>query len=156
MIVRKSRRIRCALMALGALLLIATAQAASTPIYKCFDRHLALVYTDVPCKDGEQLDLRPGDADPAAVARLERERDQLSQSAAQRIADERHAALQRELVDRSRPIVAEPNAPDSSADYGYGYPVFAYSPKGRPRPHVRRMPEHAGIAPAPPYLVPRP
>src|SRR5262245_65807441 len=49
------------------------AHAASTPIYKCFDKHLALVYTDVPCKDGEQLDLRAGDADPAAVARLERE-----------------------------------------------------------------------------------
>ncbi|HSS70562.1 MAG TPA: hypothetical protein VLQ46_07910 [Casimicrobiaceae bacterium] len=138
---------------------MAPAQAANTPIYKCFDKHLALVYTDVPCKNGELLDLRPGDADPAAVAGLEREREQLSLSAAQRIADERRAALQRELADRSRPVMVEQNAPDSSADYGYGYggyPAYAYSPKPRPRPHAHRMAEHAGVAPNPPYLVPRP
>ena len=68
---------------------IATAEAASTPIYKCFDKHLALVYTDVPCKDGEELDLRAGDADPAAVARLDHERELLSLAATQRISDER-------------------------------------------------------------------
>ena len=160
MIIEKSRLIQCPLVALVALLLIAPAQAANTPIYKCFDKHLGLLYTDVPCKGGEQLDLRPGDADPAAVAGLEREREQLSLSAAQRISDERRAALQRELADRSRPIAMEQNAPDSSADYGYGYgygyPVFAYPPKVRPRPHPRPMPEHAGIAPNPPYVVPRP
>jgi hypothetical protein len=159
MIFHKSRLIRSPLIALAALLLIAPAHAANTAIYKCFDKHLALVYTDVPCKEGEQLDLRPGDADPAAVAGLERERERLSLSAAQRISDERRAALQRELADRSRPIMVEQNAPDSStdyADYGYGYPVFAYPPKARPRPHARRMAEHAGIAPNPPYVVPRP
>ena len=159
MIFHKSQLIPCPMMALAALLLVAPAQAANTAIYKCFDKHLALVYTDLPCKDGEQLDLRPGDSDPAAVAGLERERERLSLSAAQRIADERRAALQRELADRSRPIMVEQNAPDSSsdyADYGYGYPVFAHSPKARPRPHARRMAEHAGIAPNPPYVVPRP
>src|ERR1700757_2954476 len=161
MIFHESRRIRSPLMALAALLLIAPAHAANTAIYKCFDKHLALVYTDLPCKDGEQLDLRPGDADPAAVAGLEREREQLSLSAAQRISDERHAALQRELADRSRPIMVEQNAPDSSTDYadygyGYGYPVFAHSPKAHPRPRAHRMAEHAGIAPNPPYVVPRP
>ena len=111
MIIHKSRLMWCPLMALAALLLMAPAQGANTPIYKCFDKHLALVYTDLPCKDGELLDLRPGDADPAAVAGLERERERLSLSAAQRIADERRAALQRELADRSRPIMVEQNAP---------------------------------------------
>ena len=48
-------------------------------------------------KDGERLDIRTGDADPAAVARLERERDALDVSAAQRIADERRIAAQRDL-----------------------------------------------------------
>lgn len=149
------------LIALAASLFgIAAAQAANTPIYKCFDKHLALVYTDVPCKDGEELDLRAGDADPAAVARLERERELLSQSAAQRIADERRAALERDLADRSRPVMAEPNAPDQYADYGYGYygygfPVFASTPKARPHHHVRRMAEHR-FAPKPPFIVPRP
>ena len=140
---------------------IATAEAASTPIYKCFDKHLGLVYTDVPCKDGEELDLRAGDADPVAVARLDRERELLSQSAAQRIADERRAALERDLADRSRPVMVEPNAPDEYANYGYGYgygygyPVFAYTPKAHPRHHVRHMAQHR-FAPKPPFIVPRP
>ena len=136
------------------------AHAASTPIYKCFDKHLALVYTDVPCKDGEQLDLRAGDADPAAVARLERERELLSLAAQQRIADERRAALQSNLADRSYPVAVEPNAPDASADYGYGYgygyPAFGYTPKARPRHHVRRASQQSRFAPPPPYVVPRP
>ena len=153
--------LRRSLIALTAsLLAVAAAHAANTPIYKCFDRHLALVYTDVPCKDGEELDLRAGDADPAAVARLERERDLLSLAATQRIADERRATLERDLYSRSGPVMVEPpNAPDEYADYGngygYGYPVFAHTPKAHPRPHVRRMAEHR-FAPSPPYIVPRP
>src|SRR5208282_4095178 len=55
--------------------------AATAPIYKCLDRNLAPVYTDLACKNGERLDIRPGDADPAAVALLERERDELDRSA---------------------------------------------------------------------------
>jgi hypothetical protein len=49
--------------------------AAKTPIYKCLDKNLGLLYTDEPCKDGEQLNIRAGDADSAAVARPERQRD---------------------------------------------------------------------------------
>jgi hypothetical protein len=150
------------LIALAAFLFaIATAQAANAPVYKCFDKHLALVYTDVPCKDGEELDLRAGDADPAAVAHLERERELLSIAATQRIADERRAALEKDLADRSRGhVMGEPNGPDDYADYGdgyygYGYPVLAHTPKARPRHHVRRMAEHR-FAPNPPYIVPRP
>jgi hypothetical protein len=39
------------------------------------DKNLGVLYTDEPCKEGEQLNVRAGDADPAAVARLERQRD---------------------------------------------------------------------------------
>ena len=138
------------------LLTIGAAHAANTPIYKCFDKHLALVYTDVPCKDGEELDLRAGDPDPAAVARLERERELLSMAAAQRLADERRAALQIELADRSRSVAFEPNVPDTSADYGYGYPALAYAPKARPRHHLHRASQQSRFAPPPPYIVPRP
>jgi hypothetical protein len=67
---------------------------ATTPIYKCFDRKFDVVYTDVPCKDGAVMDIRAGDADPAAVARLDRARDALDQSAAQRISDMRWAPSQ--------------------------------------------------------------
>jgi hypothetical protein len=140
----------------GLLLGTGVAQAANAPIYKCFDQHLGLVYTDVPCKDGEQVDLRAGDADPAAVARLERERELLSLAAAQRLADERRAALQIDLADRSRPVAVEANAPDASADYSYGYPAFAYAPKAHRRHHQHRPFEKSRFAPPPPYIVPRP
>src|SRR5215475_13064656 len=96
----------------GALVVgVGSAQAESVPIYKCLDRNLGIVYTDLPCKDGEKLDLRPGDADPAAVARLERDREELNLAAAQRIADERRAALQRDLVFYSQPPAAPPFIP---------------------------------------------
>src|SRR6266542_2898596 len=88
-----ARAAACVLTAAGSLVVaVASATAADTAIYKCFDNHLGLVYTDLPCKDGEKLDIRAGDADPAAVARLERVRDQFDQSAARRIVDDRRAA----------------------------------------------------------------
>ena len=151
----------CASIAL--LSVTGAAWAASTPIYKCFDKNLGLVYTDLPCKDGELLDLRPGEADPASVARLERDRDRLDQSAAQRIVDERRASEQRELADRMR---SEPiyGIPDSSLAYGYGndylygYPLVAYPPYAHPRPrrpHLPRIAEPHRFAPKPPFIVPR-
>ena len=148
----------------GLLLLAGPAWPASTPIYKCFDKNLGLLYTDLPCTDGEQLDLRPGDADPASVARLERQRDLLDQSAAQRILDERRTAAQRDLADRIRgEAYYQDGIPDSSLAYGYGgysygYPFVAYPPYVHPRPprpHPPRRMEPRGFAPNPPYVVPR-
>jgi len=135
-----------------------SAQGASVPIYKCLDRNLGIVYTDLPCKDGEKLDLRPGDADPAAVARLERDRDELNVAAAQRIADERRAALQRDLAYFGQPpITGEPSAPESYMDYGYGYPLLAYPTAFRHRPPHAHPPAAAQprFAPNPPFVVPR-
>src|SRR5439155_10911225 len=87
------------LIALGTLGLVApSALATTTTIYKCFDRHLSLVYTDSPCKEGERMDIDAGDANPVAVAKLEHARDMLDRAAAERIADERHAALERGLA----------------------------------------------------------
>jgi hypothetical protein len=45
---------------------------AATTVYKCFDVTLGVLYTDQPCK-GEQMDIRAGEADPVAVAELQRE-----------------------------------------------------------------------------------
>jgi hypothetical protein len=70
---------------------------AATTVYKCFDKTLGVLYTDLPCT-GEQMNIRAGDADPVAVAELQREREALSRSAAQRIADNRRAAPEREFV----------------------------------------------------------
>ncbi|HXX86462.1 MAG TPA: hypothetical protein VEN29_21085 [Casimicrobiaceae bacterium] len=110
--------------------------AATTTIYKCFDQNLGLVYTDEPCKDGEKLDIRAGDADPTAVARLERERDALDLSAAQRIADERRIAAQRDLAAWMTYPGGEDYAGGFPAyDYGWmwWYPAFAHA-------HPPRMP----------------
>ena len=152
-----------AFIAASLVYLAGIASAAGTPIYKCFDKNLGLLYTDVPCKDGEQLDLRPGDADPASVARLERERDRLDQSVAQRILDERRAALQRDLVYGPRDdVFYGGGGPDYSPDYdsGYGYPLLAYPYYSHPRPKRPHMPprivaQAPRFAPNPPFQIPR-
>ena len=83
---------------------VGDAGATALPIYKCTDRSLGIVYTDVPCKDGERLDVRAGDPDPVAIARLDREREALDRSVAQRIADERRATLdQRRIYNDAGP-----------------------------------------------------
>jgi len=127
---------RWVLLALALVLLVPNyAPAGTTTIYKCLDRNLGLTYTDEPCKDGEALNIRAGDADPAAVARLERERDALAQSAAQRIADERYLAAQRDLAGwLSYPdgggLSGGNDYAGAFAGYDYGwmwwYPAFAH------------------------------
>ncbi|HEY2969917.1 MAG TPA: hypothetical protein VGK75_16305 [Casimicrobiaceae bacterium] len=154
----------CALAAAGtAVLTVAPASAADTAIYKCFDSHLGLVYTDLPCKDGEKLDIRAGDADAAAVARLERVRDQLDQSAAQRIVDERRAAERTALANRLRREAEEERSAAETAatyapfDYGYGYaPFLPVTRMHPPRARAHKFREPLRFAPAPPYFVPRP
>ena len=143
-------------------LAVAPANAADTTIYKCLDNHLGLVYTDLPCKDGEKLDIRAGDADPAAVARLERLRDQLDQSTAQRIVDERRAAERNALAKRLRReaeeerSVAEPAAVYPPFDYGYTYLPFLPDARTRPpRARAHKSFEPLRFAPHPPYFVPR-
>ena len=145
----------CAFMVLSLLLLApVSSSAASPPIYKCFDKNLGLLYTDEACKDGELLKIRAGDADPAAVARLERVRDALDQSAAQRIADERRIAAQRDLA-ASYAAAFGPGAYDYTAenapyDYGvaWGFPGFGRPHPPRSRPH--RPFEHRRLALMPP------
>ena len=147
----RKRHFRVELASLLFVLCCGIAAAAPAPIYKCFDRHLAVVYTDLPCKDGEQLDLRAGNADPAAVARLERERDALDRSSAQRITDLRRAALERQQY------VVEPNyAPNHAPNYDatayadmagyfpYGYAAFAGVPQYRQRSPEAR-PDRRGV-----------
>jgi hypothetical protein len=121
------------------------------------DKNLGLLYTDEPCKEGEQLNIRLGDADPAAVARLERLRDALDQSASRRIADLRRAAAEGEGAPRLR---SEPLDERGSYDYGsadvaddgiVSRRVVHHHAKGsrEPKPRMRHF------APPPPYFVPR-
>lgn len=110
--------------------------AAAAPIYKCFDRTLGVLYTDEPCK-GEVVDIRAGTADPAALAELQREREAVSRSAAQRIADNRRAGAAPVVTYADVPPVAVAPA---YADFGYGYPGtygYGYAPyPERTRPEV--------------------
>ncbi len=126
----------------------APAWAADVPIYKCLDNHLGLVYTDVPCKDGEQLDIRAGDADPKAVARLDRALDQLDQSAAQRMLDERHTADWRGsggwLPRSPEDDMDAASASSAPFAYGYGYGYLPYPPYVRP---VHRRPHRPALVP---------
>jgi len=143
-------------IAAGAMVLAGPAWAVNAPIYKCLDNHLNLVYTDLPCKEGEVVDIRAGDADPAAVARLERERDQLDQSAAQRMSDERRAALSPAYPAW---LPQEESAPDTlSSDYGYGgygFGYLTYPPVRRPHhPQAHRPHTVRATVPATPH-VPR-
>ena len=144
---------------LGSLLAAATF-AANTTVYRCLNAHLDVVYTDVPCNEGAPLEIRAGDADPAALARLDRIRDALDQAAVQRIDEERRLAAQNFV-----PVpVARDTAPDDTSGYDsyYTYPVggYGYAPQQRPRDRDRarlqRRFASRGSAPPPPYIVPRP
>jgi hypothetical protein len=150
-----------ALIALVTLGLVApSALASTTTVYKCFDRHLSLVYTDAPCKDGERMDIDAGNANPVAVAKLEHARDMLDLAAAERIADERHAALERGLAATTR---RRPEEDRGERDYGsalasYDARYVVYPAFFRPRSMRHRMARHADarrFAPDPPYHVPR-
>ena len=132
--------------------------AATVPIYKCLDRNLALVYTDLPCKDGERLDIRAGDADPAAVARLERERDELDQSASQRAAEQRRTVVEGEDASLSgyQPEEGAATGDDGSAAYASGYGLISF-PRHHPMRHRKPKLQHPlRFAPRPPHAAPRP
>ena len=113
---------------LGLAFVTVQSASAATPIYKCFDRKSDVVYTDQPCKDGAPLDVRAGEADPAAVARLERTRESLDQSAAERIRDMRLMSVQPAFAPQFYPGPYGQGAPDYSA-YDYG-PLWGLSGLG--------------------------
>jgi hypothetical protein len=103
------------------------------------------------------MNIRAGDADPAAVARLERQRDALDQSAAQRIADLHRAAPEGAGLPRLRyELVDEPRPYDYGSayvtDYGMGSRRFMRHHAMGPREPEERV-RH--FAPPPPYFVPR-
>ena len=105
-------------------LAVGNAGATALPIYKCMDRSLGILYTDVPCKEGEKLDVRAGNADPAAIARLDREREAWDRTAAQRIADERRTTLeQRRFYNDAGPTLL---VQEGGGGGYYDYPDYAY------------------------------
>lgn len=158
--VRKSKKpgvARFAFVLLSVVVLTGSSWAGTAPIYKCFDKNLGLLYTDLPCKGGEQLDIRPGNADLAAVARLERQLDALDQSATRRIAELRRAPIGEMGAPGPR---YEPVDQGGSYDEGSGYlSDYGFVSDSSHHRHSRRFRESKlhvrQIAPPPPYIVPR-
>jgi hypothetical protein len=110
-------------LAIALLGVAGTAGAAALPIYKCMDKTAGIVYTDVPCKDGERMnDLRAGNADPAAIARLDREREAWDRSSGQRMAEERRAMLEQRRYYNDAPIYL---MQERGGGY-YDWPDYAY------------------------------
>jgi hypothetical protein len=131
----------------------ASGLAATSPIYKCVDAHLGLLYTDEPCKDGEPLNIRAGDADPAAVARLDRARDALDQGAAQRIAAQRRPQYQDTPYAIDDAQVAYGDAPYEYGAALWPVPARSHVPRGRthkalePRRSAPMQPSHRAALP---------
>ena len=135
------------------------ASAATTTIYKCFDRNLTVLYSDEPCS-GQQMNVKTNDADPAALAELQHERDALARSTAQRIADSRRAALERTV-----PVPSFYPAEEDFGTYAGGGAYVPYGYVGTPASRPKRF--HAAAtrpvkqvakprgAPSPPYIIPR-
>jgi len=98
--------------------------AAALPIYKCMDKSAGIVYTDIPCKDGERMnDLRAGNADPAAIARLDREREAWDRSTAQRLAEERRATLEQRRYFNDAPTYL---VQEGGGGGNYDWPDYAF------------------------------
>jgi len=144
-----TQRVALGIVLAGALAFAGTAGAAVTTVYKCFDRKLGVLYTDEPCR-GEQLRIESGSTDPVAIAELQREREAVARSAAQRVA---------ELRARPEPVQQYAYAvPPPMPDYGYADTYYpAYNPwpyynnpdRGRGRPDNGRKERQQRYLPAP-------
>jgi hypothetical protein len=146
-----------ACLALCLIAFTASSWAAATPIYKCLDNKLSLVYTDVPCKDGEKLDIRSGDPDSAAVERLERQLDALDRSAYQRAADERRAVVGESAAQPRYETGDETGWYDYPPGYASDYGVMSYwLTQYHPMRHRKAKAQHMRhFAPRPPFVIPR-
>ena len=125
--------------------------ATTAPIYKCFDANLGLLYTDEPCKNGEQMNFRAGEADPAAIAKLQRERDAFDQRAAQRRADRpRQQEWPAQYVIDDNQRAYDVPSYDNGAVWWLPGIVRPHSPKARvpkaqePRPIATMPPPNSG------------
>lgn len=141
--------------------IVPAATAATPAIYKCFDRNLGILYTDQPCS-GEQIDVRPGQADPEAVAALQRERDALSRSIEQRITDQRRAAPERNNTAPAPYAGDGGDAKSAGADVYYpagfasGFYGHGSAPRARPDRARHNAPsERNRYVPNPPRGLPR-
>ena len=150
------------LVAIAALVLAPDAVlAADTTVYRCPDGNGRVLYTDVPCRNAEVVDLRPGEAAPGAAQRLAAAQAELDAGMQAYRAAEAAAAAQRAsaaFVPMS-PYAALPVADAPYEDFGY-WPWYG-GPLNRPdhRPRPPTWPPHVtpvkSVVPATPPRSPR-
>jgi hypothetical protein len=71
--------------ALASLGVIAHGQdSGASTVYRCHGVGGAIEYRDYPCKGGAVVDMKPGEADPAAIARLQRSQAEFDRALARR------------------------------------------------------------------------
>ena len=58
--------------------------AGGSTVYRCHGADGAIEYRDYPCKGGAVVDMKPGEADPAAIARLQRAQAEFDRALARR------------------------------------------------------------------------
>ena len=58
--------------------------AGASKVYRCHGADGAIEYRDYPCKGGAVVDMKPGEADPAAIARLQRAQAEFDRALARR------------------------------------------------------------------------
>jgi len=151
------------LLAAAALMLApAPGRTADTTVYRCPDGKGRVLYTDVPCRNAEVVDLRPGEAAPGAAQRLAAAQAELDAGMQAYRAAEAAAAAQRAataFVPMS-PYAAPPIADAPYEDFGY-WPWYGGGLLNRPdhRPRPPSWPPHVqpvkSVVPATPPRSPR-
>ena len=58
--------------------------SSASTVYRCHGADGAIEYRDYPCKGGAVVDMKPGEADPAAIARLQRAQAEFDRALARR------------------------------------------------------------------------
>ena len=81
-----------------------SADSPPSTIYRCKQQDGGLAYQDFPCAGGVVVEIRPGSANPDAIARLAREQEAYERAAAMRRADELAALRRQELTLRQREL----------------------------------------------------
>jgi hypothetical protein len=135
---------------------LAFARTADAEVYKCTEAGGKVLYADVPCRGGSVVDVRAGSADPAAIARLERQGAEFDRNMIARRAADEASAIQREALNAQlRQAEAAQRASEAAADMQTQYYGPAYFVAPRVKPPRSHRHSHAHQAPrAPRHNVP--
>lgn len=121
----------------------AFASTAGATIYKCTQSGGTVLYSDIPCKDGAIVDVRPGEADPGAIERLERERVEFERNMVTRRAADEAAAVRREALNAQlRQAEAAQQMAEAAANAQPQYYVPAF---GFVAPRMKRHGHRHGV-----------